>query len=231
MNVRAGRWLPCLVGLGIILAGCAAATPTATAVPSPTTLPSPAPTASPASSIQDIMELEPLGPIETGTYFIDPDGDASTPLRVVYEVPAEGWSEWIGAAKFSDVGHVGVSITTVTNLVAEGCRDHSWADPAVGPSVDELAAALADLAPFEVTSPPRTRPSTATAGSTSNGRCPTCRSRERLTSRASPAAMKATSRAGSRSSTRANLGMRSTATPALATTRSSGSWTPKGPVS
>ena len=120
MNVRAGRWLPCLVGLGIILAGCAAATPTGTAVPSPTPLPSPAPTASPASSIQDIMELEPLGPIEAGTYFIDPDGDASTPLRVVYEVPAEGWSEWIGAAKFSDVGHVGVSITTVTNLVPMG---------------------------------------------------------------------------------------------------------------
>ena len=59
------------------------------------------------------MELEPLGPIEAGTYFIDPDGDASTPLRVVYEVPAEGWSNWIGAAKFSDAGHVGFSITTV----------------------------------------------------------------------------------------------------------------------
>jgi len=100
------------------------------------------------------MALEPLGPIEAGTYFIDPDGDTSTPLRVVYEVPAEGWSEWIGAAKFSDVGHVGVSITTVSNLVTDGCTDHSWADPPVGPSVDDLAAALADLAPFEVTSPP-----------------------------------------------------------------------------
>jgi hypothetical protein len=100
------------------------------------------------------MELEPLGPIEAGTYFIDPDGDASTPLRVVYDVPAEGWSEWIGAAKFSDVGHVGMSITTVTNLVTHGCTDHSWADPPVGPGVDDLAAALTNLAPFEVTSPP-----------------------------------------------------------------------------
>jgi hypothetical protein len=31
---------------------------------------------------------------------------------------------WIGGAKFSDVGHVGVSITTVVNLVRDGCREH-----------------------------------------------------------------------------------------------------------
>jgi hypothetical protein len=95
-----------------------------------------------------------LGPIEPGAYFIDPDLDPSTPLRVVYEVPAQGWSMWVGGAKFSDAGHVGVSITNVVNLVSDGCRDHRWADPSVGPSVDDLAAALADLAPFQVTSPP-----------------------------------------------------------------------------
>jgi hypothetical protein len=101
------------------------------------------------------MELAPFAPLEPGTYFIDPDGDPSTPLRVVYEVPVEGWSQWIGATKFAEDGHVGVSITTVTNLVRHGCRDHSWADPPVGPSVDDLAAALADLAPFRMTSPPK----------------------------------------------------------------------------
>ena len=100
------------------------------------------------------MELEYFAPLEPGTYSIDPDLDPSTPLRVVYEIPAEGWSRWIGAVKFADDGHVGVSITTVTNLVRHGCRNHSWADPPVGPSVDDLAAALADLAPFRVTSPP-----------------------------------------------------------------------------
>jgi hypothetical protein len=101
------------------------------------------------------MDLPNFAPLEPGTYFIDPDLDPSTPLRVVYEVPFEGWSMWIGAAKSADDGHVGVSITTVTNLVRDGCRDHSWADPPVGPSVDDLAAALADLAPFRVTSPPK----------------------------------------------------------------------------
>jgi hypothetical protein len=101
------------------------------------------------------MELEPFAPLEPGTYVIDPDLDPSTSLRVVYEIPVVGWSQWIGAAKSSGDGHVMVSITTVTNLVRHGCRDHSWADPPVGASMDDLATALADLAPFRVTSPPK----------------------------------------------------------------------------
>jgi hypothetical protein len=67
----------------------------------------------------------------------------------VHEVPAEGWLQWIGAVRFSTEtqGYVGVSIATVTNLVRDGCRDHRPADPSVGSSVDDLAAALAALAP------------------------------------------------------------------------------------
>jgi hypothetical protein len=122
-----------------------------------TTGPSPAAPSdpSPTPGVQDVMEIEYGAPLEPGTYSIDPDIEPSTPLRVLYEIPAERWDQWIGAAKFSDAGHVAVSITTVTNLVRHGCRDHSWADPPVGPSVDDLAAALADLAPFRVTSPPQ----------------------------------------------------------------------------
>jgi hypothetical protein len=107
------------------------------------------------SSARDIMRLPQFAPLEPGTYVIDPDADPSTPIRVVYEIPAEGWSQWIGAAKFSEDGHVGLSITTVTNLVRQGCRDHRWVEPPVGPSVDDLTAALTDLAPFRVTSPPQ----------------------------------------------------------------------------
>lgn len=58
----------------------------------------------------------------------------------MYEIAAEGWSTWVGAVKFGeDEGHVAVSITTVTNLVSDGCSDHSHADPPVGPTVDDLA--------------------------------------------------------------------------------------------
>lgn len=118
--------------------------------------PSESPTSpSPTPSIQDVMALQPFSSLTPGRYFIDPDGDASTALRVVFRVPGDGWSAWIGAAKFSDVGHSGMSVTTVANLVRDGCSDHSWADPPVGPTVDDLVAALSDLAPFEVTSPPK----------------------------------------------------------------------------
>ena len=150
MRTHHGRSLvlAALLALGACAPGPEAADPT---IPSPTAPGDPSPT----PMVQDIMELEPFAPLEPGTYFIDPDLDPTTPLRVLYEVPVEGWSQWIGAAKPTDDGHVMVSITTVVNLVRHGCRDHSWADPPVGPSVDHLAAALADLAPFRVTSPPK----------------------------------------------------------------------------
>lgn len=43
----------------------------------------------------------------------------------------------------------------MATLVRHGCRDHSWAAPPVGPSVNDLATALVDLSPFRVTSPPQ----------------------------------------------------------------------------
>src|SRR3989304_3388716 len=111
---------------------------------------------SPPPAVQDIMELlESDAPLEPGTYYIDPDLDPSTPLRVVYEVPFEGWGMWIGAAKPSDDGdHVGVSITTVSNLVRHGCRNHSWADPPVRASGGGLADVLAGGTPFRVAARP-----------------------------------------------------------------------------
>jgi hypothetical protein len=147
MNTHHGRSL----GLAFLLAlGACSAGPEA-AGPSPTE----ATASSPAPEIRDIRELEFFAALEPGTYFIDPDQDPSTPLRVVYEVAEEGWSQWIGATKFhGEDGHVGVSIGTVANLVAHGCKDRSPADPPVGPTVEDLATALADLAPFRVTSAP-----------------------------------------------------------------------------
>jgi hypothetical protein len=107
-----------------------------------------------AATARDVTGIPNFEPLETGSYFIDPDDDPSTPLRVVYTIAADGWQQWLGATKFAGDEHVMVSIVTVTNVVRHGCRDHSRADPPVGPTVDDLATALADLAPFRVTSPP-----------------------------------------------------------------------------
>jgi hypothetical protein len=102
----------------------------------------------------EVAEIGSFASLEPGTYFMDPDLDPSTPFRVVYEVTADGWLQWIGTFKRAGTGHLGVSITTVSNLVRHGCRDHSRPDPPVGPTVDDLATALAELAPFRVTAPP-----------------------------------------------------------------------------
>jgi hypothetical protein len=101
-----------------------------------------------------MMELPLLQPVNPGTYFMDPDLDPATPLRVVYEIPVDGWSHWLGTVKFGDHGHVALTITTVNNLVNHGCDDHAHANPPVGPAVDDLVTGLAALAPFQVTSPP-----------------------------------------------------------------------------
>jgi hypothetical protein len=158
MKTRLGRSLALVImlGLGACTSGTEAVEAPGSSAPTSSHAGTTAPSeAAPGPEVQDIMELAPFAPLEPGTYSIDPDLDPSTPLRVEYEVPAEGWAQWIGAAKPADDGHVIMSITTVTNLVRHGCRDHSWADPPVGPGVDDLAAALADLAPFRATSPPK----------------------------------------------------------------------------
>ena len=102
-----------------------------------------------------MMDLPHLGPVEPGRYYMDPDLDPDTPLRVVYEIPVDGWSHWLGTVKFGEDGHVALTITTVNNLVIDGCSDHSHADPPIGPTLDDLAIALSELAPFQVTSPPQ----------------------------------------------------------------------------
>ena len=164
---RSNRWRWSLAAILMLTASCdgsegsettVAASATTTVVETTTTTTEAATTtvSDPNSrpTVQDVMELEKFAPLEPGTYFIDPDSDPSTPIRVLYEVPFEGWSQWFGAVKFAENTHIAINITTVVNVVRDGCRDHSWADPPVGPSVDDLAVALAELAPFRVTSAP-----------------------------------------------------------------------------
>ena len=114
------------------------------------------PAPAPAQDVSGRHELGgPFPDLEPGRYFIDPDGDDTTPLRVTYQVAAEGWSAWFGAVKCTvALERTMLSITTVTNLVTDGCLDLTPLDPPVGPTVDDLATALSQLAPFEVTAPP-----------------------------------------------------------------------------
>jgi hypothetical protein len=178
---------------------------------------------SPRPTIQDVRDLPEFAPLEPGTYFIDPDADPSTPLRVVYEIPGDGWLQWFGGVKEAVEGHVAVSITTVTNVVRHGCRDHADADPPVGPTVDDLATALADVAPFRVSSPPTDVTIYGYCGKHLELTVPDVP----MDGEASPEASTGTSRAGYLPRTQE----RSTATRVPATPRSSGSSTSKAPAS
>ena len=107
---------------------------------------------------KDMIAVQETGvaALEPGRYFIDPDGDATTPLRVTYEIAAEGWSPWIGTMKdpVPDHGRSSISITTVTNLAADACDGNAPLDPPVGPTVDDLATALSQLQPFQLSEAP-----------------------------------------------------------------------------
>ena len=111
----------------------------------------------PSPAPQNIYEVPDFAPLHPGQYSIEPDYDSPTSPRVLYTITAPGWTQWIGAWK-DDEGPgnrgVGISIAVVTNLVTDGCNDHGPLDPSVGPTVDDLATALAALEPFEVSEPP-----------------------------------------------------------------------------
>jgi hypothetical protein len=153
-----------LLGLTVVLASCGQAeeSPTApqstvaSAIASTTTAPTSTSEIDSTTTIQNIGDLPEFAPLEAKTYFIDPADDPSTPLRVMYTIPEEGWLMWIGTVKREEGEDraVMVSITTVSNLMVDACVDQRPADPPIGPTVDDLAAGLAELPPFQVTKPP-----------------------------------------------------------------------------
>jgi hypothetical protein len=155
------------LGLTVVIAGCGqaeesptASQPTITSnIASTTASPSTTSDTGATTTIQNILDLPHFTPLEATTYYIDPDDDPSTPLRVLYTVPNEGWLQWIGTFKPEDISDaegrfVGVSITAVTNLMVDACLEHRPADPAIGPTVDDLADGLAQLPPFVLKEPP-----------------------------------------------------------------------------
>ena len=121
------------------------AAPSVSATTSPTAVPAPTYPA-------NVMDAPAFSPLEVETYFIEP---VATDIQVFYTIPAEGWLGWIGTFKPEQGNQgVGMSIVNVTNVVQEGCTTHAAADPPVGPTVDDMAAALAALSPFILTKPP-----------------------------------------------------------------------------
>lgn len=139
-----------LVAAALILAGCltdagANRSPTSTfAASSATVSATPDPTA---------RELPNDVPIEAGEYRYS----AIRGLSISFEVAADGWLSWgPGVSKDGPTPPliVGFGFAEVSGVYADPCRWQNGRIRDLGPSVEDLATALAGLPGFEVATPP-----------------------------------------------------------------------------
>ena len=110
----------------------------------------PEPTASPGSSAQALPRG--VGPLEAGTYSID----GVFPVRVEFDVP----SGWFSCGQAPDEvalcgdARAELAFMRVDNVVADPCDpERAPLEPPVGGSVDDLAAAIANLDGFVASEP------------------------------------------------------------------------------
>ena len=116
--------------------------------------PEPTATNSPTATPSEI----PLGErsMDAGRYWLGPD----FPVEITFDLPA-GWSSCSngvleqgacrGIGTTDAPGGVGVGFLIVDTVVADPCDATSLLDPPVGPSIDDLATAIANLPGFEAT--------------------------------------------------------------------------------
>lgn len=113
---------------------------------------SPSPTSIPQSFPNGGPNLSP------GVYAIDDP----FPVRISFDVP-EGWFSWVSNADVAGLlvdngvgdgaSGWGVTFWIVDNVYADPCEPTSALDPALGPSVDDLVTALANLPGYDATTP------------------------------------------------------------------------------
>jgi hypothetical protein len=113
--------------------------------------------APPATVATDMADQTPFEEVDPGIFLVDPDGDPGTGPQVHFTIAGEGWRAWVGTYKLEQGGGtddrtVGLTIAEVADVVADPCHRHTWEDP--GPTVDDLAEALAALPGFEVLTAP-----------------------------------------------------------------------------
>jgi len=103
----------------------------------------PTPTASPLS-----FDAHPQGELEPGSYVLE----NFEPIRITFTIPA-GWSKFHYPAG-AWARDVGLGFETVDNVYIDPCRsDLGMHDPPIGPTVDDLAAALASVPGWDATTP------------------------------------------------------------------------------
>ena len=94
------------------------------------------------------MPLPDDMPTPAGEYVLAPDAlYGIPPLRITFAVPTEGWESWGPGVVTTDPGErggVGIGFANIANVFVDPCHWETLGlvEPAVGPSVDDLAQAL-----------------------------------------------------------------------------------------
>ena len=112
----------------------------------PAATPTPAPTPSPAS-----FDRHGLGELEPGTYVLE----GVQPLRVTFTVPS-GWEKLISPSTVwaTPASNARLGFMNIDNLFIDPCQPAlGLMDPPVGPTVDDLVAALRRVAGIEASAP------------------------------------------------------------------------------
>ena len=112
--------------------------PVATATPTPSASPTP------------VAGLPPSGSVDAGTYLIEvPDSPVAVQLTI-----AQGWTSGDWYIMNPPAFDRSISFWTVGNVYADPCDlDGSLPDPAIGPTVDDMVAALDAQANSDMSAP------------------------------------------------------------------------------
>lgn len=155
---------PLLVAIGLILAACGADVSTSSSSPPPAseTAASPSAAASPSSASPGQLPLGGPIALSPGNYSL-----ADFPARISFDIPAaEAPAGWFGCSPSSveqavcyttdadSDRYAALTFQIVDNVRTPPCSDQDNAellDPPVGPSVDDLVAAISNLEGYEAT--------------------------------------------------------------------------------
>jgi hypothetical protein len=130
----------------------AVATPPSTGNPTASALPTAAPTTAPtpASAEPTRRPFPEVGPLEPGDYLFT----SVAPLEITFTVFEAGWvKNVIPNTIWSSNSAVRFGFGIVSNVLADPCVPGVEVDPPVGPTVDDLATALATLPGVEPVTP------------------------------------------------------------------------------
>jgi hypothetical protein len=140
----------------IALAGINYLTPGGLGGPGPTASPTSEPSPTPATTVPPAAACVPLNPdvgsLAVGRYCVDV-GDRF-PVEITFDIPNVGWAPYVPAndhAALINGFAWGLAFMEVDNVYADPCHPEAGLlDPPVGPTVDDLVAALQAQTRFDV---------------------------------------------------------------------------------